>query len=202
MRRYHPRMRILLAMCACSLAAQAVTDAERQRALAELAASRARLIASVESLTAEQWKFKPAPDRWSAAECVEHITVTELRILGGVMKSLAAPPSPAKFDRAKDEVILARMPDRSTKAQAPEEIRPVGRPEFATPKAAIAAFEKARTDTVQFVRETPVDLRAHGFPHFAFGELDAYQWILLLSGHCERHRRQIEEVKASPGWPK
>jgi len=34
------------------------------------------------------------------------------------------------------------------------------------------------------------------------GMLDAYQWILLLSGHTERHTLQILEVKADPKYPK
>jgi hypothetical protein len=34
------------------------------------------------------------------------------------------------------------------------------------------------------------------------GPLDAYQWILLISAHSERHTKQIEEVKADPNFPK
>jgi hypothetical protein len=33
------------------------------------------------------------------------------------------------------------------------------------------------------------------------GPLDAYQWILLISAHSERHTKQIEEVKADPNFP-
>ncbi len=33
-------------------------------------------------------------------------------------------------------------------------------------------------------------------------KLDAYQWVLLISAHCERHMKQIEEVKADPNFPK
>ena len=36
----------------------------------------------------------------------------------------------------------------------------------------------------------------------AFGTLDGYQWLLLLSTHSERHTAQIEEVKADPNFPK
>jgi hypothetical protein len=195
-------MRLLLAVLALSLSAGSISDAERQKALDQLAASRARLMSTVESMTPQQWTFKSAPDRWSPAECVEHMALTEQRIFAGIQKSLAAPPDAAKFDRARDEVLLARMPDRSRRAQAPEEVRPVGRPEFATVKSGIAAFDAIRAETVKFVRETPADLRAHGFKHFAFGDLDAYQWLVLVGAHSERHTRQIEEVKTAPNWPK
>ena len=33
------------------------------------------------------------------------------------------------------------------------------------------------------------------------GEVDAYQGILFLSAHTERHTKQIEEVKATTGYP-
>ena len=48
---------------------------EREFALQHLAASRERLIQAVEGLTAEQHHFRPAEDRWSVADCIEHITV-------------------------------------------------------------------------------------------------------------------------------
>jgi hypothetical protein len=32
--------------------------------------------------------------------------------------------------------------------------------------------------------------------------IDAYQVMLLLSAHCERHTAQIDEVKADPHYPK
>ena len=46
------------------------------------------------------------------------------------------------------------------------------------------------------------DLRAFAGPHPAFEMLDAYDWLLFLSGHTERHTLQIQEVKADPGFPK
>ena len=31
--------------------------------------------------------------------------------------------------------------------------------------------------------------------------LDAYQWLLFISAHSERHTKQILEVKADPNFP-
>jgi len=31
--------------------------------------------------------------------------------------------------------------------------------------------------------------------------MECYQWLLFLGLHCERHVRQLEEVKADPGFP-
>jgi hypothetical protein len=52
------------------------------------------------------------------------------------------------------------------------------------------------------VKTTDDDLRGHSTPHPALQrDLDAFQWVLLLAAHSARHTAQIEEVKASPGYP-
>lgn len=179
--------------------AGSITDAERKTVLDYLERTRTKLLEETSNLTAEQWRFKSSPDRWSIAECVEHIAVTEQSILARLKMSLKE-EAPAKLDTKKDAVLMRFMPDRSRKATAPEEVAPKSR--FATAAEAIAFFEKARAATTTYATSTQDDLRAHGFPHFAFGDLDAYQWLILLPAHCERHTKQILEVKADPAFPK
>jgi hypothetical protein len=45
-------------------------------------------------------------------------------------------------------------------------------------------------------------LRRHFFRHPIFGDLDLYQWLLMIAAHCDRHRVQSEEVMASPEFPR
>jgi hypothetical protein len=52
----------LVPLCAASL-----TQAERDRALAELTASRQQFLDSVAGLSAAQWNFKPDEKTWSVA---------------------------------------------------------------------------------------------------------------------------------------
>jgi len=33
-------------------------------------------------------------------------------------------------------------------------------------------------------------------------KMDAYQWILFIAAHSERHTKQLLEVKADPNFPK
>jgi hypothetical protein len=65
----------------------------------------------------------------------------------------------------------------------------------------IRQFEATRERSMRFSAVTQADLRNHFFPHPFLGLLDCYQWLLFLSAHCERHVRQMEEVKAHPGYP-
>jgi hypothetical protein len=49
------------------------------------------------------------------------------------------------------------------------------------------------------------DLRAHASPasESPFGkQMDAYEWILFIAAHSDRHTKQILEVKADPNFPK
>src|SRR5579859_740187 len=50
---------------------------DRDFAMSSLHATRKLFLDSVAGLTPEQWTFKAAPDRWSIAECAEHIALAE-----------------------------------------------------------------------------------------------------------------------------
>jgi hypothetical protein len=176
---------------------------EREAALQSLQATHDAFLKSIAGLSEKQWKFKPAPDRWSAAEVSEHIAVSESMIFGMVQKQvMTSPATPEKRAEAKvtDEQILTMVPDRSHKAQAPEFLKPTNR--WATREELMKSFEESRKATMDYVRTTNDDLRDHFGPHPLLGPLDAYQWILLISAHSERHTKQIEEVKADPNFPK
>ena len=195
---------ILLIAAISSLAQTTTLSAEeREAALKHLQATHDAFLQSISGLSEKQWKFKPAPDRWSVAEVAEHIAVSESAILGLVQKQfLASPAAPDKRAevKGKDELILTAVPDRSHKAQAPEFLKPTNR--WATQAELTKAFEDERKTTMDYVKTTNDDLRDHFGPHPVFGTLDAYQWILLISAHSERHTKQIAEVKADPNFPK
>jgi hypothetical protein len=192
-----------LAQTAAAPVSQTLTAAEREKALNSLQATHDAFLKSISGLSEKQWRFKPAPDRWSVAEVSEHIAVSESSIFGLVQtKFMTSPAAPEKRAEVagKDEIILTRVPDRSHKAQAPEFLKPTNR--WPTEPDVIKAFEESRKATMDYVRTTNDDLRDHFGQHPAFGTLDCYQWILLISSHSERHTKQIEEVKADPNFPK
>jgi hypothetical protein len=191
-----------MAQTTAASAPTSLTSEEREVALKNLQATRDAFLKSIAGLSEKQWRFKPAPDRWSVAEVSEHITVAESSIFSLVQKITSSPADPSKRAEVagKDEKILQQVPDRTHKAQAPEFLKPTNR--FATRAENIKAFEDARSATMEYVRTTNDDLRDHFGPHPALGTLDAYQWILLISAHSARHTKQIEEVKADPNFPK
>jgi hypothetical protein len=174
-----------------------VTGEERDYSLTLLSESHDRLVAAVSGLSEEQWRFKPASDRWSVADLVEHIVVTEaaihIRVFGGLQKG--PPPDPSA--RVDDALLVGRVGDRSTKFSAPERLAPSGRWDKGE---ALRRLGELRQKTMEIARN-PSGFREHTIPHPIFGPLDGYQWVLTTAGHGSRHTDQILEVLRTPGFP-
>ena len=179
--------------------AQTLSPADRDRGVQYLEQTRDGVVAATKGLSDAQWNFKTAPDRWSVAETLEHITLAEDFLLANVKNNvMKAPAGAADRDTAKtDAFVLAAIPDRSHKAQAPPEFVPKGR---WTPAETLNHFLKSRAETIAFLQSTP-DLRQH-VVDTPFGQkFDAYEWLLFISAHSERHTKQIVEVKSAPNFP-
>jgi len=190
----------VLALLAAPLAAAPLTDEERGRLLDHLERTRDLFLDSVADLSEAQWSYKAAEDRWSIAECAEHIALSEEFLRERIGGFLAEPASADRLpvDAAKLDTVLTMIVDRSQKFQAPEPLVPTRR--WATPAEALAFFTEQRAKTAERVGDGG-DLHSYVGEHPAFGDLDAYVWFFFLSGHTERHTLQIEEVKADPGFP-
>jgi hypothetical protein len=174
---------------------------ERQLVLDQLASSEARLLTLVDGLTPAQWNFRETPGRWSIAENVEHLIAFENFIVHAIAKVMEGPPEPEKKAQAaeKEPLVLGLANARSTKFNAREAVRPAGK--WSSTNEMIAERRRTRARTIAFAAETQANLRGHFFPHIAFGDLDCYQWLMLLSQHEIRHALQIEEIKADPAYP-
>jgi DinB superfamily len=192
------------AAAASSTTAGTLTQQERDAAVAQFERTKGLFLESVKGLTLEQWNFKSAPDRWSVAEVAEHITLSEEAIAQlvteRIMKMPAATAEQKEKARGKEQVVLTKVVDRSVKAQAPEFLKPTGR--FKTQQELVSEFEKRRTANISYIQNTQDALHDHVFDHPVAGPLDAYEWMLLVSAHSERHTAQINEVKADPKFPK
>ena len=180
--------------------AQELSQADKDKALGYLISTKKDVLDAVKGLSPAQWNFKAAPDRWSIAECMEHIAAAEDYIRGmienGVMK---APAVPGRDVTAIDAGIIANVPNRTVKRQAPDEIKPTNR--FGSPQGSIDHFIDSRTKTEEFLKSTP-GLRDHAADSPTGQKWDAYEFILLIAAHSERHTNQIKEVKADPNFPK
>ena len=185
---------------AAAASAQEVTQAEKDRALQYLELTKKNLLEATKGLSDAQWNFKPAPDRWSVAQVTEHIAAAEDFIRDITKeKVMTSPAGEAGRDFKKtDEAVLAMVPDRSHKAQAPEPLVPTNR--FGSPDGSLKHFAESRATTEDFLKNT-AGLRDHVMDS-PLGKLDGYEFVLFIAAHSERHTKQINEVRADPNFPK
>jgi hypothetical protein len=193
-----------IAVFACAGAAaaraQEVTPADKDRAIQYLEKTKQGVLDATKGLSEAQWNFKPGPDRWSIAQVMEHIAAAEDYIRGMVVeKVMAAPAVPDRDLKKTDDAVMAMIPDRSQKAQAPEPLVPTNR--FGSYDGSLKHFVASRATTEEFLNTTP-GLRDHAVDSPMNMKLDGYQFILLIAAHSERHTKQILEVKADPNYPK
>lgn len=201
------RSLMMLALVALPMCAETLSKGERDQAMSHLHATRKQVLDMISPLSEAQWKFKAGPDRWSIAECAEHITETENMLRGLIQQSAKRLPvdetkraAKASKRDASNKAVLAQMTDRTKRASAPGEIRPTGR--FSSKPALIAALNERRDATIRYVETTEDDLRGRYFQMGPGQEMDLYEMILMISGHAERHLLQMKEVTAAPGYPK
>jgi uncharacterized damage-inducible protein DinB len=168
------------------------SDAEKQHLRALLEASRERFLASFAGVSEKDCRRKPAEGGWSVLDCVEHIAVAE----AGMLAQLRTGRRPRRADLPnREQVFMERMGSRERRVQSPESGQPTGR--FPTLVGARHQFERSRAGTIQFLEETREDLRATEVthPHSLVGDVSAYEMLIIMAKHAERHALQIEEIK-------
>ena len=202
---------VLMAGFAVNVAAQQAAPAddprmtadERAKVIKWMADTQKDYLDRIEHMSDAQWSWRPAPFRWTAGEVAEHIMLTEARLFGAMQAALAAPINPnwqAKT-KGKDAFIERAVPSRATRVQAPIEIRPTGK---LTREEVIRRYKELRARVLEFTQKTDAPLKAHTIDHPmpVFNTLNAYDWLIYIPSHTERHLKQMAEVMAAPGYPK
>ena len=180
--------------------ADTLAAADRESAMKYLETTKKNIEEAVKGLSEAQFNFKAGPDRWSVAQVLEHIAAAE-DLMRGMIETqvLKAPAAPDRDVKKIDAMVLAGVPDRSHKFQAPEPLKPTNR--FGTPAETLKHFQESRKKTEDLLKNTP-DLRDHATDSPMGQKLDGYEWILFVAAHSDRHTKQILEVKADPNFPK
>jgi uncharacterized damage-inducible protein DinB len=152
--------------------------------------------AAVETVPAAKRGVRPSPERWSVAETIEHVALTERLITKACTKQLAAARDAGLAIETETSSVLSSLPieavaSRENRLSAPERLVPTG----IDADAALRDLETARAAFRELV--TSCDGLALGqvsFPHPSLGPLNMYQWLLFVAGHQARHAAQIREL--------
>jgi len=165
---------------------------EKKKLLADLERGRQTLLDVLAGVTEELAARKPAPEKWSILECVEHLAVSEEYLLSQIAVSVHS-DTPA-ISRNREVLIVQNGLDRKRKFQSPEVGRPTGR--FATLARALQEFLAHRQRTILYVTGCGEDLRCRLTTHPMIATVNCYEVLLMIAVHPLRHVKQIEEIKA------
>jgi hypothetical protein len=159
---------------------------------AKIEAQRSRLIEALSTLSAEDTMRSPGPDRWNAAQVVDHLLLAE---------SFTNDITRMMVDKAKADGEATGFPtDLQTfeplpppiSLDAPPPIRP--RQELPPEEliAALRAMSERSTASIESL--TDVDPRKYRMMHPLFGELDLGQWWDVHPVHYEMHIEQAQDA--------
>ncbi len=182
--------------------ADPLTEKEKQDAARFLAESEQAVLEAVNGLNPEQLKYKPAEDKWSVEDNLKHIAVTEMALWQMTESAIKAPANPEKRADIKmtDEQVMKNVEDRTNKVKTAPPMEPQNT-SFKSAEDAIHSFKENRAKLINYIKSCKDDLRNH-VAILPFGSFDSYQMVLFIGAHSNRHLQQINEVKATAGFPK
>jgi hypothetical protein len=173
-----------------------------------LKAAQSRLRALTDKLSDSAWSAKPAPDRWSPAECVEHLNLTSRAYLpllhDAVGKSRKMRGDPTTHYR-RDPIgwFMSMM-------MAPRHQRKVPLPRVKTTRDFVPKGERSRTEILsEFVQlqgalisliQSADGLLIDKFKIVSpFGgkvKYNTYSALVIVARHEHRHLQQAEEASS------
>ncbi|MHC5012754.1 MAG: DinB family protein [Planctomycetota bacterium] len=176
--------------------------------------ARERVDALWADLTPAQLTWKPSPERWSVAECVEHLNKTMATALGRIRPAMERARAKARtggeppYGRGTwlGRLILGLMdPDRAKprRFKAPKLFRPA----FATdvdPERVAETFRCTNDDLIQAATDADgLDLGRIrvGSPVSGWIRFSLAQAFRLQDVHHHRHLDQADRVRREPGFP-
>jgi hypothetical protein len=155
---------------------------------------RSVLKSAFESVPAEMRDRPPAPERWSAANIVEHLAIVETRISKLLSEHIEEARAGLSAETNTGPILptidYKRMYDRSTRVKAPEVAIPTG----LDAASAWTALENAGSlMRAVLVANDGLALSSVTHPHPRFGMLSVYEWVAFMGAHEVRHAEQIRE---------
>ena len=193
---------LVLTGLAGRLSTTTITNQERRFLIDQLKESRAAVQKTVEGLSEKQLNFKPAPEKWSIKECLQHIVLTESywwNRADALLKQQAN--SDKKLgSKIKDQEILTILSGKDQKLQASENFKSL-KNQWKSAEEILDAFKRQRNSMIKYAKTSTDDMRNYVLK-MPVGNMDAYQMLLYIPAYTKRQTLQIEEIKADPAFPK
>ena len=140
---------------------------------------------------------KPAPDRWSIDEVLEHVSMVEQLFLTSLIQNVETAKANGLTGEVDEPQLLSEqlrtaVEDRTNRRSAPERVHPTSAMGAVAALASIDACHARLREALTSAAD--VRLSAVTLDHRFFGTLNVYQWIDFLAGHERRHLAQLQEI--------
>lgn len=167
------------------------------------------------TLSDAQARWRPSPERWSVADCVEHLSLTTEQFLPGLEARIdtaqrrrdPTQPVPQTFRRGLVGRFLPRMmePPVKRRLRAPRGYRPAA--DLAGGRGAAEIFTRfvglQQALVLQLRRSQGLDLGRVKLisPVTRLLRLNLGDWYAFLAAHERRHLWQARQVMKEAGFP-
>jgi hypothetical protein len=187
---------VVIATGARLLVGAPMTQRDRENLISHLQMTEGWLADEVSKLSPAQLNFRMAPGKWTVAEVVEHLVIadpTYWQLFQDGMKQ-----APRRLEKQATDADVLWYGINRTQHQKTEP-RKDPKDQAIDIRRALDSFRKLHSMMLDYARTTDQDLRGHTVQDWG---VDAYQCLLEISTHTQRHILQIREIKADPGFPK
>jgi uncharacterized damage-inducible protein DinB len=171
--------------------------------LRHLDATRVTLYTTVDAVPGSIRETRPAPDRWSVTEVLEHLARVEEQLTRLLTMKLSEARTNGllepELETSSVVVTLdrAHVLDRGRRVMTSDRLLPRGEMDS---EAARAALDRSRAALRELVTAYDgLSLVAFTFPHPVLGVINGYQWLAFIGMHEVRHANQIREIAESLG---
>jgi hypothetical protein len=151
------------------------------------------LEAAYRAIPVERRTARPAPDRWSPAEVVHHVSIIGRRLvkrIEGLAEQARAFPPERETSSVFTIVDMRGVEIRDSRIKTSE----LGEPRDTDAARVWSDFETAQHELKNVIRAADgLALNEVSAPHPALGPLTGYGWIAFAGAHAARHAAQITE---------
>ncbi len=159
-----------------------------------LASSRARFLATLNTVPENRWRQNSRPGAWSAAELAAHVTMVERSVNKNALRILGAAPASVPFLR-RIHLPVWISSYRLFKIKSPFQMRQELLGDKPKHLELLADSRRLTIDFLEGNRQR--DLTAYRAAHPLLGCINLYDWYKFIAYHEERHRKQLRDVVES-----
>lgn len=173
-----------------------LSQKERKQSILLFKNSRAELVAATRGLSPAQANFHPAPGEPSIAQLLVGLVDAEQLANTEIRQTMRQPSGPGKRTTlaTTDQQLLAQQHIHTITVSSDV-------PKDLNVEEVMKKFLGQRADHIRYIRTSTEDFRNHVMT-VRGAALDCYQYHLVVATRTSRVAREIQRIRALPGFPR